>query len=184
MVPEQVPLLGVDNDELECNLSHPPLSSVDIPAKRIGYEAARLLDQLLAGERPKQTRYFLAPIRIVTRRSTDTVALEDTAVSAAMAFIHRHATDDIGVDSVLDEVPLSRRVLERRFRELLGSSVLDEIRRCRVEHAKRLLVETDLGMPRIAILSGFSNARRLAVVFSQLVKMTPTAFRARSRMRR
>jgi LacI family transcriptional regulator len=181
-VPEEVALMGVDNDELECNLCSPPLSSIEIPAQRIGYEAARVLEALMSGRKPKQQRQFLPPVRVVTRQSTDTVAIDDPDVSMALTIIRQHASEGIGVDEVLSNVPLSRRVLERRFRNLLGYTVLDEIRRARVEHAKQLLSETDLSMPRVASLCGFSNARRFAVVFNQFMHMTPSTYRSQCQL--
>ena len=130
-VPDDVALLGVDNDELECRLATPPISSIDIPAQRIGYEAARLLDQLLHGKRPANRSLFLPPIRVVTRQSTDTLATGDHVVRAALSYIREHATSGITVDSVVRQIDASRRELERHFRRVLGRSVLTEIRRVR-----------------------------------------------------
>ena len=163
-VPGDVALLGVDNDDLECSLTVPPLSSIEIPGERIGYEAAETLDQMLnGGERPESV--FLPPVGLVTRQSTDMTAVSDQAVSAALSFMREHATEGINVESVLLHVGITRRDLERRFRKLLHSSILQELRRIRVEHAKRLLAGTGLPMPAVARHSGFSSPQRLAVVF-------------------
>jgi len=196
-VPDDVALLGVDNDELECRLATPPISSIDIPAQRIGYEAARLLDQLLRGKRRSEARVaqearmarqgsrslFLPPIRVVTRQSTDTLATSDPVVRAALSYIRQHAAGGITVESVVRQIDASRRELERHFRRVLGRSVLTEIRRVRVERAKELLATTDLAMPAIARRCGFSTPQRLAIVFRQVTGLVPTAFRRRAQIR-
>jgi LacI family transcriptional regulator len=182
-VPDDVALLGVDNDELECRLAAPPISSIEIPAQRIGYEAARLLDQLIRGRRPASRALFLPPIRVVTRQSTDTLATSDPVVGAALSYIRQHATSGITVDGVVRQIDASRRELERHFRRVLGRSVLTEIRRVRVERAKELLATTDLAMPAIARRCGFSTPQRLAIVFRQVTGVVPTAFRRRLQIR-
>jgi LacI family transcriptional regulator len=181
-IPEQVALLGVDNDELECHLCKPILSSIALPSQRIGYEAAKMLHRLMDRRALKRRKIFLPPLRVVTRQSTDTLAIQDNDVAAALAFIRNHAHEEIGVESILEELPMSRRALERKFREQLGRTVLAEIRRVRLEFVKALLSETDLPMPTIAARCGFSGARRLAVVFRQIVGFTPTAYRAQSKL--
>ncbi|WP_391541944.1 AraC family transcriptional regulator [Posidoniimonas polymericola] len=182
-VPGQVALLGVDNDELECNLAVPPLSSIVLPSQRIGYEAAERLDRMMSGKPAPERRAYLPPVRVAERFSTDTLAIEDPELRAALGFIRSHAHLDIDVEAVHEHTAVSRRMLERRFRERLGRTVLEEIRRTRIELAKRLLTETDLQMPAIAKQAGFSGARRLAVVFRQEVSLTPSEFRDSVRRR-
>lgn len=179
-VPGDVALLGVDNDDLECSLTVPPLSSIEIPGERIGYEAAELLDQMLEGHaRPESV--FLPPVGLVNRQSTDMTAVSDPAVSAALSFMREHAVEGINVESVLLHVGVTRRDLERKFRRLLHSSILQELRRIRVEHAKRLLAGTGLPMPAVARHSGFSSPQRLAVVFRQFERISPTEYRRQVR---
>lgn len=180
-VPDQVALLGVDNDQLECNLASPPLSSIAIPGQQIGYEAARKLDLLMGRKSLNNKATFFPPVRVVSRLSTDTLAIEDSDVRSALAYIRSHAHLEIGVDAVHDEVAVSRRVLERKFRVHLSRTVLEEIRRVRLDIAKELLSETDLPMSAIARRSGFSGARRLAVVFKEVEAITPTEFRNAAR---
>lgn len=176
-IPDKVALLGVDDDDLECTLASPPLSSIALPAERIGYEAARLLDRMMAGETVPKEPLFLPPTRVVTRQSTDTMAINDSLVLEALEFIRRHATENINVYTVVLETAAGRRELERRFRKVLGRSILDEIRTMRVERAKELLSNTHLAMPAIARQSGFSNPQRLAIVFRRMTGMAPTLFR-------
>jgi LacI family transcriptional regulator len=176
-IPNQVALLGVDDNEVECPLTFPPLSSIMIPSERIGYEAAKLLDRMMLGEPPPRTPLFLSPLRIVTRQSTDTMAINDPEVLAAVTYIRRCAAERINVGKVAREIRCGRRDLERRFRLVLGRSVLDEIRLARVERAKEMLLATKLAMPNVARQAGFLSSARLAVVFRHLVGMTPTAYR-------
>lgn len=182
-VPFDVAVLGVDNDELECLLSHPPLSSVVNPAEQIGYMAAKVLDRIMSGRNPPRKPIYVRPTHVVTRQSTDIIAVADPDVSAAAAFIRDHAAENIGVANVVRSLNLARRSLERRFRKLLGRTILQEIQRVRVELAKHMLAETDLPMPIVADRSGFSTPQRLAVVFRQVTDLSPVTYRRQARMR-
>ncbi len=176
-MPEDVGLLGVDDDDLNCELARPRLSSVIVPAERIGYEAAALLDRLLADEKPPAGPILVPPPGVVTRRSTEVLAIEDQEVVAAVRFIREHAHLPLRVADVLRQVPVGRRTLERRCHTALGWGVGDEIRRAHLERAKRLLARTDLPMKSIALEAGFSGFRHMAVVFRQELDMSPTAYR-------
>jgi len=180
-VPEDVALLGIDNDELECLLASPPLSSVVNPAERIGFQAAQMLDRLMSGRRLPEQVLSVPPTHIITRQSTDIVAIADADVSAAVAFIAAHTADNIRVAEVVKRLAIARRGLERRFRKLLGRSIHEEIQRVRMDRARYLLAETDLGMRAVAMQSGFSTPQRLAAVFRQTVGEPPMSFRQRSR---
>ena len=182
-VPDEVALLGVDNDELECLLTSPPLSSVAIPAERIGYEAARTLDDAMSRRASLVARHFLPPVRVVARQSTDTMAIRDPVVISALRYIHLHAIEGINVKNVVKSIDVGRRELERKFRSMLGRSVLQEICRTRIQQAQKLLTSTDLAMPSIAKLSGFSSAHRLTIVFHRTCGMPPTAYRRQSQIR-
>ncbi len=175
-VPEDVAVLGVDNDEL-CELERPTLSSVIVPAEQIGREAAALLDRLLAGAKPPQQPVLLPPHGVMTRRSSEVLAIDDPEVVAAARFIRGHGHVPLRVLDVLKEVPIGRRSLERRFRNALGRGLWAEIRRVHVELAKRLLTETDLPMKTIAEQSGFTDFRHMAVAFRQDPGLSPTAYR-------
>jgi len=177
-VPDQVAVVGVDNDEFLCNLSDPPLSSVAPDTRRTGYEAAALLDRLMSGrERRRGQAIFIEPLGVVARRSTDVFALGDPEVSAAVRFIREHACEGIAVKDLLAEVPLSRRVLEDRFRKLLGRTPHDEIARVRFERVRQLLRESRLPLTEIAQRSGFRNAEYLATAFRREFGVSPHAYR-------
>ncbi len=177
-VPDEVAVLGVDNDELLCDLADPPLSSVQPDTRRTGYEAAALLERLMSGEAVRPDGRLFPPLGVVTRRSTDVVAVEDPAVSAAVRFIREHACDGIGVGDVLRKVAVSRRVLEGRFRRLLGCSPHDQIQRVKLDRVKRMLLETDLPLSVIAERAGFAHVEYLSVAFKKQVGVPPSEYRA------
>lgn len=177
-VPEDVALVGVDDDDLLCELARPSLSSVAIPSKEIGRRAAALLDRLLAGgSRPPADPILLPPVGVVSRQSSDVVAMDDRDVSAAVAFIRAHAHAPIVIDDVLETATVCRRTLERKFRRTLSRGIWDEIRRVHLNRAMRLLSETDLPVSTVAEQSGFSSGKHLSVVLRQELDTTPTAYR-------
>ena len=180
-VPEDIALLGVDNDDLECSLSYPPLSSIAIPAERIGYEAAALLDQMLSGSQPPRQAKLLPPVNVVTRHSTDVLAIADPELVAAIRYIHDHANGGLTVEALLRAVPMARRTLEKRFRKVLGRSPLEEIRRIQVQRVQQLLVDTNLSVAAIAQRAGFETSQRLAVVFRDETGLTCSAYRRQFR---
>lgn len=179
IIPDQLAVLGVDDDEMTM-MTFPPLSSVRVPAEQIGFEAARLLEAMVAQKQvARQTTVLIPPTGVTERQSTDRVAIVDPEVAAAVRFIREHACEAIGVESILDVVPLSRRRLEQRFRLALGRTPLEEIRRVRLLQAKKLLVETTLSVAQIATACGFSSAQRMAVVFREVEQTAPTDYRMR-----
>jgi len=182
-IPEDTALLGAGNDELDCSLAQPVLSSIAVPSQRIGYEAAALLDRLMSGEARPQEPLLLPPLHVVTRHSTDIMAIEDETVQAALQYIRQHAWEDMSVADMAHDIAVGRRLLERRFRSILGRSVLEEIYRVRVQRAKELLTDTHLPITAVAAQSGFPSASRLDVVFSKLTGLCPTAYRCQSQAR-
>lgn len=177
MVPEQVAILGVDNDEVLCELCDPPLTSVAPDTEAIGAEAARLLDELISQGSTATQHVIVAPRNVVTRASTDTMAIDEPAVATALGIIRRNACDGLDVSDVLERVPLSRRTLERRFRTLLGHSPLSEIRQVRLRRVKELLVETDLKLDAIARMAGYSYTAYMVAQFREAEGVTPGQYR-------
>jgi LacI family transcriptional regulator len=182
-VPEDVALLGCGNDDLECTLSEPTISSIAVPAERVGFEAAALLDRLMAGEPAPAEPILLPPVGVITRRSTDLLAIEDELIRQAVSFVRENALKDIRVGDVSQALAVSRRLLERRFRAVLGRTILQEIYRIRVERAKVLLAQTHLPISMVAHRCGFSSPRHLDVRFRKIVGITPRAFRRQYRAR-
>ncbi|MAX24327.1 MAG: hypothetical protein CMJ19_07470 [Phycisphaeraceae bacterium] len=176
-VPEQIAVLGADNDDLLVEASHVSLSSVDLPTFKIGFEAARLLDQMIKGEIADSCITKFPPVQAVTRKSTDITAIADESITAALAFIRQHAAEPISVSDIVLRVPISRRVLERRFQQYLQRSVYEEIQRVHIERACRLLIDTDLSIAEVGEASGFSGRARFHATFAKAMKHTPKQYR-------
>lgn len=176
-VPDEVAIIGVDNDEVICNLADPPLSSIALNSERMGYEVARLLDKLMAGEKMAGQRIIDRPTHVVRRQSTDILAIEDHEIAAAVGFIHQNARRIIQVNDVVDATTLSRRSLEQRFRETLGHPILHEIRRVRVSHACQMLMETDMAVSQIALSLGYPGGENVARYFRREMGMSPQIYR-------
>jgi LacI family transcriptional regulator len=179
-VPEEIAVLGVSNDDLICDLSNPPLSSVIHNCRRIGFEAAAMLDRIIRGEKGPAV-VEVEPLGVKTRQSTDLLAIEDPEVATALRFIRENACGGIRVDDVLQEVAMSRRALEIRFREAVGRPPHMEIRRVQLERVKELLATTDYKLERISEMGGFSTAQYLAGLFHRVAGMTPGEYRRRAR---
>jgi LacI family transcriptional regulator len=176
-VPHDVAILGVDNDDLTCELANPPLSSIAVNNEKAGYEAAAILDQLMAGKKNVKKQITATPTHIVTRQSTDIFAVADPEVVNALRFVQQHVTEDIHVDDVVKAVPLSRRVLESRFRKTVGRSILGEIRRARVEQVVQMLVETNLPVSEIAKNLSYAGIEHIARYFRREKGMSLIEFR-------
>jgi LacI family transcriptional regulator len=162
----------------------PTLSSVDVDARRVGYEAAKLLARMMSGKTSKDTVVYVSPSHVVVRQSTDLVAIEDPDVAQAVRFIRESACTAIDVNRVAEVVGLSRRGLERRFRQYLGRSPKAEIMRVRMTHATRLMAETDGTSESIAKKCGFSSLEYFTRVFRQTIGMKPQAYRKMRRISR
>jgi LacI family transcriptional regulator len=182
-VPEDVAILSGAEDELLCEASSPPLSGVAGHAERIGHEAAALLDRLMQGGRPPRQPVLLPPTHVVCRQSTDTLAIDDADLVAAIRFIRAQASRPIQVKDVLRAVPVSRRALERRFRDTLGRTPACEIRHVHLERARQLLAETDMPIPEVAAASGFGSGEYLAVAFKAQTGLSPLRYRTQARVR-
>jgi LacI family transcriptional regulator len=176
-VPHQAAVIGVDDDELLCELSDPPLSSVIPDTRRTGWVAAELLSGWMAGRRPPPTAHRIPPLGVTTRRSTDMLAVEDPELAVALRFIGERACRGITVEDVLGQVALSRRVLESRFQRVLGRSPHAEILRAQLERAKQLLLQRHLTLAAVAHQSGFRNGEYLGTVFKRQFGMTPGQYR-------
>lgn len=176
-VPEMIAVVGVDNDEILCELCDPPLSSVIPNPQRIGFEAAAMLDAFIAGEKVPVTDMLIEPIAVKTRQSTDVLAVEDSDVGAAMTYIRDHALEGCTVQDLLNHVPLGRSCLERRFRKYLGRSPQAEIHNIRIKRIKQLLAQTDLSLSSIAELVGYEHPEYMNVVFKRETGETPGQYR-------
>ncbi|MCC8179412.1 MAG: substrate-binding domain-containing protein [Planctomycetes bacterium] len=177
-IPEDVALVSVDNEELLCDLSTPPISSIPFDREEIGYRSAERLDMLMqgvAGETPPPLR--IRPLPLVERASSAMFAVSDPMVAQALALIRSDAIKHLGAGEVAAKLYTSRRNLERKFRQQMGRTLLEEIHRTRIKHAKRLLRESKLSATRIAYLSGFGTLDRFAAVFSRYAGVAPKQYR-------
>ncbi len=178
LVPSEIGIVGVDNDDVVCGLSDPPLSSVAVNFDRAGYEAAAALDCLMNGRGTVPERIVVHPTHIVIRRSTDVVAVEDKSLARALRFIRTASCrEELTVADVARNAGISRRLLEKRFRRELGYSVLDDIRRVRTDKMAQLLVETQLPVCQIAETLGFGDVQHFARYFRSVKNMSPLAYR-------
>ena len=176
-VPHDVAVLGMDNDLTACEFCQPTLSSVSCAAWKIGYEAARMLHRLMDGRSVRELDVSVPPEGVVARRSTDTVAVEDPHVRAAVHFMRDHLHEPFGLERVLEHLDVSRRLLHERFQRLLGRPPYDYLCRLRIERATQLLsLPNRPKMRKIASECGFSSAARMRLVFQRIIGMSPLEY--------
>lgn len=175
-VPDDVAVIGVDNDPI-CDLADPPLSSVEQGHYQIGYTAAEVLDRMMSGQPASRQRYSVPPVGLIMRQSTNILAVPDKDVAAALRMIRDHACRQVKAEAVAQSVGLSRSTLDRRFREHIGRTVDEEMRRVRLLRAKELLARTDWTVQRVAHESGFGNEQYLSVVMRKDTLLTPAQYR-------
>ena len=176
-VPHEVAVLGVDNDEIICDLATPPLSAIRTANERIGFEAAALLARLMAGRRPPRRPVLVPPGGVVVRQSTDILAVQDPALEKALRLIRDQLHRSLSVAELARAAAVSRRVLERKFHDVVGLSPLQEIRRRRLERAARLLAESALPVAEIAERCGFTTTQMLETAFRREHGLTPRRYR-------
>ncbi|MEN6425155.1 MAG: DNA-binding transcriptional regulator [Phycisphaerales bacterium] len=178
-VPDEIAILGIDNDELVCEIGYPRLSSIALSVEAAGYTAAALLEKLIAGERVGKTKeqVMVSPLHVVERQSTDVLATEDREIAAALRFIREHVREGIQVEDVAEATALSRRALQQRFRRVLGRSIHDEIKHSRIDHMARMLVSTNLPIGEIARLLQSTEMKNIARYFRQRTGLTPLQYR-------
>lgn len=176
-VPADVAVVGVDNDEVFCDLSDPPLSSVSLNSEAAGYRAAEILDGMMRGRIRKPRRIVIEALGVVPRRSTQVIALEDEELATALQFIRHRNGRGISVNCVVQEVAVSRRNLEMKFRRLVGHTILEEIQLAKLERAKRLLLETPYPISKVAKIAGFGTATYFIQFFQKRVGKTPRKYR-------
>jgi LacI family transcriptional regulator len=179
LVPEEVAILGANNDPIRCELADPALSSVAPNAYQAGYRAAVLLSEMIAGRKVASYDHRIEPIGVVTRHSTDVLAVSDRNVVSALSFIREQACSGITVDQVVQHAHVSRSQMERKFRQHIGRSPQAEIRRVQLRKIRQLLLETDYPLKRIAELTGFEHMEYMCVLFKRLTGASPGAYRAR-----
>jgi LacI family transcriptional regulator len=176
-VPEEAAVISVDNDSLLCNLSFPSLTSIQPNTSETGYQAAALLDSLMSGIAIDPIVHRIEPVEVVTRMSTDIIAVEDPYVADAIRYIREHAYEDLKVGDLLKVIPLSRRSLDHRFQAALGRTPHEEIIAAKMKIIARLLEETDWTLPVIAEQVGFKHPEYMSVAFKKHKGVSPGAYR-------
>ena len=181
-VPEQVAVIAGGNDPLVCESADVPLSAVEHGADRVGYRACEVLQQLLNGAPPPTQPILIPPLGVVTRQSSDILAIDVPEVAAAVRFIRQHACELLTVDDVVAHASTRRRWLERQFRRIVGRSIYADILRQRIKTGKTLLTESDLKIAVIAERCGFPHLQHFGSAFRSLTGTTPAAFRRAARI--
>jgi LacI family transcriptional regulator len=183
-VPEDVAVIGSDNDLMVCEFSTPTLTSICINAYRMGYEAARLLDHLMHGDPPPREPILIDPTEVVARASTDVLHADDPAVKSAIRFMQENFSRSFTMDAVADAAQVSRRLLEMRFRAERKTSPAIFLVNLRLQKAKALLVARDSqSTEEIARACGFSTGKNLRAAFRRILGESPNHFKANSAAR-
>lgn len=180
-IPEEVALVSVDDDAVLCELTDPPVTSVDQGAHQVGQTAAKLLDCLMSGRRVARKLYFVPPKGVSARRSSDVVAVQDPDVAAALRHIRQHACDGLRAADVARLVTVAGSTLERRFHALLGRSVHAEIQRVRLERARQLVADPHTPLKQVAALIGVRQRTYFSALFRRHFGCTPAEHRRRAR---
>ena len=180
-IPEEISLLGVDNDELICNLSDPPISSIVTDVERGGYEAGRLIDRLMKGERTEAFNIIITPVRFELRKSTEKFDITNEHISKVVNYIEDNFTADINIEEFSGMVPLSRRNLEVKFKEEMGTSIYQFILQCRIDYFAHLLLTTERTLFDLALESGFNDCKNISRIFKKVKGYTPVEYRKKQR---
>lgn len=179
LIPDEVAVVGVDNDEFICDLTNPPLSSVSRYFTKAGYEAAELLYKMMRNKRANIENIIVRPSHVVSRQSTDVFSIEDPVVVEALRFIRRNANRAISVDDVVEQLAMSKRGLYQKFMHTMGHTVHEEIIRVRTEKIARMLEDTELTITQIALDLGFPGPDHISRYFKMAKGMTPRQYRMR-----
>ncbi len=182
-IPEEIAVLGVDNDEIICSLSEPPLSSVSLNIVKGGYEAAQLIDKLKKDRDAVYEDVIIQPITIVNRLSTDIYATDNPAILTALKYIHQNLANSISVKDIVKQVPLSRRLLEIRFRQATGQSIYQYMSDLRIERFSQLLLASDAPIADLAMEVGFPDSKNLARQFKVWKGCTPLEYRKKNKVK-
>ena len=181
-VPQEIAILGVNNDDMICEITSPSLSSIALDIINAGYEAGKTLDRIIKKRGKDVDRIIIKPKGVVTRTSTDIFAINDLIVAHSLHYIYENEKRIIQVSDIADYVGTNRRNLERRFRKILGRSVHEEIKRAKIEAISKILIETDTPISEIAFNMGFNDDHHISRYFNSAKKISPTKFREQYRL--
>ncbi len=181
-IPGEIAILGVDNDDLLCNISDPPLSSIELDILNGGFAAGRLLHQFIMKRAVPPVDIVIKPIRVVSRRSTEQFAVSDKHIGYVLKHIESHCTTQLSVKDILPLVPLSRRGLEKSFKRETGITIYQYIQRKRIEKFCDLLETSDIPLTEAAASSGFTDYKNVSRIFMKSKGITPSRYRKKYRM--
>jgi LacI family transcriptional regulator len=181
-IPTQAAVLGVDNDPVICSVSFPPLSSIELNGRRVGYEAAALLDRMMDGHAAPKKTVLVEPGQVITRASTDIMAVDDADVAQAIRLIREHSCRGLRASEVADAVGLSLRALQQRFQRVLRRTIKEELMQVRIDRAKMLLCQTDMSVEQVAKRSGFATFGYFVRAFRREMGITPRRYRGQCRV--
>jgi LacI family transcriptional regulator len=180
-IPLEVAVLGVDNDYMVCNYCTPPLSSIKLDAGMAGYKAAELLDKMMMGHSVNEQTIVIHPLEIENRQSTDILSICDNDVNEAIKYIREHCYENIRVDDVANAIAVPKRKLMEKFRNIVGRTISDEIKRSCAEKISKMLIDTELSVQQIAVKFGYDGLNHIARFFKQQTGFTPTEYREKYR---
>ncbi|MDR1746748.1 MAG: DNA-binding transcriptional regulator [Tannerella sp.] len=178
-VPDDIAILGVDNDELYCNLSNPPLSSIVLDEENGGYRVGKLIHQLCTNKTTKPCNIVIEPLYIESRLSSEKYAISNKYIQKVLKYISEHYKDHISVSDLVKQIPLSRRVLEIKFKEATGTSVYQCIQEYKIDKFVQLLMSTDLTLYEAAYQAGFEDYKNVSRIFRKYKSMSPAEYRKR-----
>jgi LacI family transcriptional regulator len=181
-VPNDIAVLGVDNDELLCNISNPPLSSIELDIQNGGYELGKLLHEQIRKKRKSSADVVIKPLRIVTRGSTERYAVSDKNIEKILKHIEENYMNTLSVDDIVDTGPFSRRVLEKLFKKETGMSIYQYLQQYRVEKFSELLINTDIPLIDAAYQSGFDDYKNVSRIFTKIKGITPLQYKKKFRI--
>ena len=176
-IPDEIALLGVDNDELICNLSDPPISSIVLDVEKGGYEAGRLMDQLIHHQREEPFNIVIRPTRFELRKSTEKYNITNEYILQVVHYIEKHFTSEINIEELTRLVPLSRRNLEVKFKNEMGTTIYQFILYCRIDYFTHLLLTTNRPLFDLSIDAGFSDYKNISRLFKRMKGYTPLEYR-------
>lgn len=176
-IPEEIAVLGVDNDKLLCDISDPQLSSIELDIENGGYEAGKLLHQFIEKKIVTPVDIIIKPVRIVPRASTERFAVSDKYIEHLLHYIDNNYRNPLSIDDLIRLVPFSRRILEKKFKKETDTSIYQYIQELRIEKFAELLVTTDLPLVEAAARTGFTDYKNISRIFVKAKKITPLQYR-------
>lgn len=178
-IPNEIAVLGVDNDKLLCNISDPQLSSIELDIENGGYEVGQLLHQFIEKKTLSPVDIIIKPVRIIPRASTERFAVSDKYIEQVLHYMDKNYRNPLSVDDLIQMLPISRRVLEKKFKSETGMSIYQYLQQVRIDKFADLLITTELPLVEAAANAGFTDYKNISRIFVKIKSMTPLQYRKR-----